>query len=583
MPSLPTFVLSARSLVQHRRGSALALDSRAIGAHFALVDGPRETRRSALSALTDSRVPSLRGSSIATVSVFGPLSQRAETFCGWIDGYDSIAQRTVDALNDPEVAGVVMQLDSPGGDVAGLEDCVRRICVARDTTGKPIAVYVDELAASAGYWLAACVANAGVYAPRSGQVGSIGVYCMLADETKALEQEGISVQLVRDPPGKDAANPMHPVPDVAMAQATGMVQADAARFYAAISMARGMTPADVRALNAGVLLADAAHAANLIDGLMSLEQVEAYVASLAVDIAKANVSQKLSAMRSRLGAASKRRGKRLGDKNMTTKNKAADAAEPVADPNAPPAPKGRATAADVAQSCNDCAQVCTDTATACESGTADEAITAATACIAACEANEKVLESFLGMAPDAAEPMDAKPADKQEPVPADVPAAMSVILRSTGKATPAEAVIEVEQWKVSHVRLEAEQAKLAADRKVLESQERRALVASLVKCGAELPATAWADQEATAPAEPWSSMALGALRDRVAKVSAAKVPAAPQPPVRGEVAGTVPARIVSGWKNKGMKGDALDRACAEYLRNQAAIDARNGRTAAQES
>lgn len=578
VPTRPTYVLSARALVQHRRGACLAIDSRAIGSVFATLDGPMATERKALDS---AHKPGRRASAISVVSVIGPLSQRSETFCGWIDGYDSIATRVSDELDDPEIAGMVLRLDSPGGDVAGLEDCVRRICEARDRTGKPLAVYVDEYAASAAYWLAAGVQNAGVYAPRSAAVGSVGVYTILADETKALEQEGLSIQLVRDPPGKDAANPADPVPDVALARAQAEVAAHAARFYNAVAVARGMNAAEVRALNAATMLAEPALAAGLIDGISNLAEVEALVAAKAAEQARASSANRMAELRATWAAATKKTpatarattgrasARSTGVTKMTTKIKAA---EDMPAPEETPSNGGRATAAEVSASCTECSTSCTDCATACEAGTADEAISAATACMAACEGNIAVLQSFLGMS-------TSEYAPAPEPVPEDVPAAMTLILSETAQAKPHDAVAEIKRWKASHLKLEAEQAKLSAAHAVLESKERRQLVGALVLLGAELPATAWADQAGTEPVKRLADEPIAELRARVATLTAAK-PAVQSDPKPAQATPEseeepVPERIVAGWKSKGLDGDALNAAIADYRKTRAQIRARS--------
>lgn len=101
-------------------------------------------------------------------------------------------------------------------------------------------------------------------------------------------------------------------------------------------------------------------------------------------------------------------------------------------------------------------------------------------------------------------------------------AAARVLARLSGKKDIGAAIHEVEVWRKSHVELEQAQARLAQERAALEGGERRRLVGDLVKLGAEIPATAWADDDGTKPAEPWASMAIEQLRTRVVKLSKAK-------------------------------------------------------------
>lgn len=89
-----------------------------------------------------------------------------------------------------------------------------------------------------------------------------------------------------------------------------------------------------------------------------------------------------------------------------------------------------------------------------------------------------------------------------------------------------DARVEVTRWHDSHTALEALRAEREAEQKAAELKERVALVAKLVETGWELPGTAWQDPVSAtdpakrAPAEPYASMPIQALRDRAAKLSA---------------------------------------------------------------
>lgn len=167
---------------------------------------------------------------------------------------------------------------------------------------------------------------------------------------------------------------------------------------------------------------------------------------------------------------------------------------------------------------------------------------------------------------DAANGEPAKDAPKDGPPPPDAAAAATAeaappvvaatkistaahaLARLSGKKDIGQIVEEVTAWRASHVALEAEREKLAKEHAVLESGERRRLTGELVKLGAEIPATAWADEAGTKPAEPWASMPLDQLRARLVKLSKAKgiTPApAPKPAVTQTAGGETPV-IVQG-------------------------------------
>lgn len=227
----------------------------------------------------------------------------------------------------------------------------------------------------------------------------------------------------------------------------------------------------------------------------------------------------------------------------------------VAEGDAP----ARATTTEVASSCRECEAACGDCATACESGTADEAIAGAQACREACKANIAVLDSFLGAPADAdkPEPEEMPEGDHAAPMPEESAAAAS-LMRTTGKASLVQALEQVEAWKASALEHQAAQAKLEQERKALETEERRGLVAQLVKAGFETPATAWADDKGTVPAEHLASMSIAGLRDRVAKLTGSK-PASSRvvPPTHGSPTSGLSDRELKICKDAGCTPEAF--------------------------
>lgn len=292
-----TFRLDASALAQARASSVLALDPSRWGGVMTLPERAPATWfsdkventhlvRAAMADMEDGDGPDsngdsseqtmlvdVPGTSVAVVSIDGPLAQRAiYDLCGYVDGYDAVSARVCEALASPYVGALVLRISSPGGDVAGLEAAVSRMRSAADASGKTVLAFVDECAASAAYWIAASVADR-IYLPQSGMVGSIGCFATLVDQTEELKQAGIAVEIVRDPPGKAESHPLGPVSDLARERAQTMVSAVTARFTAAIASRRGIAAKDVTDLNGAVVEGSAAVAAHLADGINTLEGV----------------------------------------------------------------------------------------------------------------------------------------------------------------------------------------------------------------------------------------------------------------------------------------------------------------------
>lgn len=238
---------------------------------------------------------------VAVVRVEGPLAQRAMVdLCAYVDGYDAIAGRFEAALADKRAGSVLLVIDSPGGDVAGLEEAVARMKRAKVASGKPVVAYVDELAASAAYWIAAGVADK-IVVPGSGAVGSIGCIGAWVDRTAEMKARGIAWHVVRDPAGKAETMSAAPLADLADERMRAAVEAASGRFMAAIAEARGMGLKKVRGLNAALLEGAAAVDAGLADEVGSLDGAAALAAGLGKGAAEKKKTMSLSKAAALLG------------------------------------------------------------------------------------------------------------------------------------------------------------------------------------------------------------------------------------------------------------------------------------------
>lgn len=118
----------------------------------------------------------------------------------------------------------------------------------------------------------------------------------------------------------------------------------------------------------------------------------------------------------------------------------------------------------------------------------------------------------MGAAPPAAPPAP------QAEDPKKAMAAARLACAITGETDIGRAMIELSRRSKLAIELEEREAKLAADRAALEISERRSIVAEMVKLGVETPATAWADDKGTEPAEHLAAMPIEKLRARLAQL-----------------------------------------------------------------
>src|SRR5205823_4331443 len=100
---------------------------------------------------------------------------------------------TIDQIAaDPGIGTIVYDFDTPGGTVPGAQELAAKMFALRGQ--KQQIAMVQGLAASLGYWLASQCDE--IVSLPSGQAGSIGVFTVHQDLSKALEQEGINVTLI---------------------------------------------------------------------------------------------------------------------------------------------------------------------------------------------------------------------------------------------------------------------------------------------------------------------------------------------------------------------------------------------------
>ena len=218
----------------------------------------------------------------AVVEVRGVLEQRASFWsCGESCGYDELEGRLCEALVDPGVSAVAIDLDSPGGDGAGLEQMIGKVRALADGLGKPILGYANELAASAGLWVLAGLCDA-YYLPPSGRIGSVGCIVPFATSARALRREGVDVYIARAPMGKARPTEVEPLDPIGKARVDALAAEGEARFVAALSARRSVAPEVIRAWNGDIFTGAAAVANGLADGLAlaGLDTVIALAAEL---------------------------------------------------------------------------------------------------------------------------------------------------------------------------------------------------------------------------------------------------------------------------------------------------------------
>ena len=216
---------------------------------------------------------------IARIPIQGTLVHKLGTLHPWsgMTGYDGIRALLSLAMEDPEVRAIVLDIDSPGGEVAGCFDLTDSIYEARGQ--KPIWSILTESAYSAAYAIAS--ASDRIIVPRTGGTGSVGVICMHVDFSKALSQAGIDVTLIHYGDRKADGNEYSPLSKDARARVQADVDTMGELFVETVARNRSLTAARVRSTQAGTFLGAAGVEVGFADAVMAPDEA---LASLLVEL-----------------------------------------------------------------------------------------------------------------------------------------------------------------------------------------------------------------------------------------------------------------------------------------------------------
>jgi signal peptide peptidase SppA len=209
---------------------------------------------------------------VAVVPLTGVITPRGSLlsllFGGGPGGLEGFRSQFREAVHDPEVGAVVLDVDSPGGLVKLVPETAAEIRGARGA--KPIVAQVNTLAASAAYWLAA-QADEIVMTP-SGQAGSIGVYMLHEDWSGANAKAGVDPTFIYAGKYKVEGNPEEALSDEGKAHWQSEADDIYAMFVSDVAQGRGTLEATVRnSYGEGrTLLGERALSAGLVDRLDTL-------------------------------------------------------------------------------------------------------------------------------------------------------------------------------------------------------------------------------------------------------------------------------------------------------------------------
>lgn len=213
---------------------------------------------------------------VAIIQVSGTLVQKLGTLRPYsgMTGYDGIRQNFLTALFDPKVKAIMLDIDSPGGEVSGCFDLVDLIYASRGK--KPIWSILNESAYSAAYAIASAADR--IYVPRTGGVGSIGVIWMHMDWSKALTSAGFKVTFITYGESKADGHPEIPLSGEALARFQADIDSMGGLFVSTVARNRNISADVVRDTQAATYMGPAGVSMGLADEVLAPD--EAFMALL---------------------------------------------------------------------------------------------------------------------------------------------------------------------------------------------------------------------------------------------------------------------------------------------------------------
>lgn len=227
-------------------------------------DDPLELR---MEQQQETRRSSIARTGVEVIPVSGVLVSRGAHIglCETMTSYEGLRAQLRQAVADPNVEHIVLDVDSPGGAAVGAFELADDIRAA--TQQKPITGLVNFQAYSGGYLLASACSE--VVVSRTSGIGSIGVIASHMDRSGLNEKAGIKVTTVFAGAHKNDLTPHEALSDQSLTVLNDIVQESYELFVGAVAGFRGLDVAAIRATEAGLYRGQRGIDAGLADRLAS--------------------------------------------------------------------------------------------------------------------------------------------------------------------------------------------------------------------------------------------------------------------------------------------------------------------------
>ena len=212
----------------------------------------------------------VRNSERGIIPIHGILTKKSEVFDDvfGMTSYEKISEEIEEALIDKEVETIILDIDSPGGEVNGLFDLSDFIYQARRK--KRIVAIANDDAYSAAYAIASSAEK--VLVTRTSGVGSIGVIASHIDQSGFDEKQGIKYTTVFAGSRKNDLNPHEPITSESLESLKSEVNRLYGMLVELIARNRNLSVEAIKSTEAGLYFGEKAVEIGLADGITILSE-----------------------------------------------------------------------------------------------------------------------------------------------------------------------------------------------------------------------------------------------------------------------------------------------------------------------
>lgn len=222
---------------------------------------------------------SSKDSGVAVIKVRGVIQEGSEGGFSAKQSASAVAKRIRTLADKKEVKGLLLDINSPGGTVASVQDIYEAILYFKSQK-KPVVALFRDVAASGGFYIA--MAADKIVAQPGTITGSIGVIMQTTNVEGLFDKIGVKMVPIKSGQYKDMGSAYRPLTEAEIALLQDMIDDTYKQFFNVVKTGRpNVTDANLKIYADGrVFTGSQAMGYGLIDGLGGEEKAKEYLSDL---------------------------------------------------------------------------------------------------------------------------------------------------------------------------------------------------------------------------------------------------------------------------------------------------------------